>query len=565
MKPFSRIPRALSACGLFLLLCTGVGCSDDGPADPIDAAVEPDPDAGGFVDRTTFVDPPVFQPDGNDVYQLRVEPAQITIDGKTLCLRTFNGTVPAPTIRIPAPASANDQRQVRLDFTNALTTEDLQPVGPPGPGATLYDFNETNLHTHGLHVQPNMSSDGLYLADNVLVHHAAGATAEYRFDIDEDLAQRGRPHEPGTFWYHPHVHGTTGIQVANGMAGAIIIEGDVDQLPGIAEARERIFVMTHINVDDAVALPNGRDCSEADFSINDFAIIARAPSSVQVNGVVKPRIVVPPGQVERWRLVHAGVTQEMKLELRESTDADCSDVTGPAMTVHQIAVDGITYHAKDERTNVYLSSGNRADIMVTAPSQEGVYCLAYEQAGGPPGSPAETIVVAILETDSEAGTPTGALPEDADLDNVALPLLDCNAAPDGTQDLIFSQQVDSATGQPCDGVPPGGGLGFNINCREFDHNNPRVLNVNRIEDWNADSEAADHPLHIHVNPFMVCEGSIEGEALPPHWRDTVMIREADGSMRLRMHYETYTGSFVTHCHKLHHEDQGMMELIRIDP
>ena len=31
---------------------------------------------------------------------------------------------------------------------------------------------------------------------------------------------------PGTHWYHAHKHGSTALNVSNGMAGAIIIEGD---------------------------------------------------------------------------------------------------------------------------------------------------------------------------------------------------------------------------------------------------------------------------------------------------------------------------------------------------
>jgi len=524
-----------------------------------DDAVDDDDSTADPLDRQTWVDPPEIEVDGDGVLQLRMEVAEVQIGDRRLCLRTWNGAVPGPTIDI---AAASSPRQVRLDFTNTLTTEDLQTVGPPGPGAPEYDFNETNLHTHGLHVRPDEDATGTYLADNVLAHHAAGATAQYRFDIDEDEAERGRPHEPGTFWYHPHVHGTTGIQVANGMAGALIVRGDIDSVAGIAEATERIFVMTHIPT-GATALGAGETCDESSLSVNDFAIIAAPPEEVQVNGVIQPRIVVPPGQVERWRLIHAGVTQEMNVGLYAGTDDDCSGVTGAPIEVSQISVDGITFHAAQAREKVFLSSGNRADLMVEAPATDGVYCLAYEQPAAP-GQPPSTIVIAVLDVDSAAGTPTGGFPSDSDLDASALPLLDCNAAADGAQDLIFSQQVHSVTGDDCDGVPPGGGLGFNINCEEFDHMNPRVLTVNRTEDWTATSEFGDHPFHIHVNPFMVCEGTIDGETVTPHWRDTVMVGESV-DLRLRMVYETYTGSFVTHCHKLHHEDQGMMEMIRIDP
>lgn len=526
----------------------------------VDAVADAVADAATPV--TTFVNPPEWEPDADGVYQLRMEVAAVEVGEQRLCLRTWNGSSPGPTLRIPAAAAA-EQRQIRVDFENTLTTEDQQAVGPPGPGAVTYDFNQTNLHTHGLHVQPENATGTSFLGDNVLVHHAAGATAQYRYDIDEDLALRGRHHEPGTFWYHPHVHGTTGIHVANGMAGAIIVEGDFDALPGLAEAEERIFVMTHIPVATATELAAGEACTEDRLSVNSFMNIAGAPTQVQVNGVVEPRIVVPPGQVEHWRLIHAGITQEMELQLVRSTDDSCSGITGDPITTQQIAQDGITLHAKVEREAVYLAGGNRVDIMVEAPAEEGTYCFMYSQAGGPPGSPTTDMIVAILEVDASAGVATGAMPSDSDLDSVALPLLDCAAAVDGNQSLTFSQQLDPVTGEACEGGPPGGLL-FNIDCRSFDPTDPRVLSVNDTEEWAVSSESGSHPLHIHINPFMVCEGTINGEVQAPHWRDTMLIEQANPAT-LRMFYENFSGSFVTHCHKLHHEDQGMMEVIRIDP
>ena len=521
---------------------------------------------GDVVDRSTWVDPPEWEPDGDGVYHLRMEPAAVEIDGTTYCLRTWNGSVPGPTMRA-APQVNGAERQIRIDFENGMGGEDIQAVGPPGPGGVTYDFNMTNLHTHGLHVQPEYATGTEFLADNVLVHHMAGATAEYRFDIDEDQDTRGRPHEPGTFWYHPHVHGSTAIQVANGMAGAFIIEGDVDTLDGIAESNERIFIMTHMPLGSATPLPDGQDCTDDTLSINDFRDVGGAPDSVQVNGTVQPRIVVPPGQVERWRMIHGGITQEMNLGLYPSTDDSCSDITnGAPLDFHQIAQDGITYHAKQERSTVFMSPGNRADLMITAPDEEGVYCLAYEQGGGPMMM-TTTMIVAVLEVSEDAGSPTGALPSDGDLDGTALPLLDCDGATDGDQEVIFSQQTDPDTGEPCEGGPPGGLL-FNINCRTFSHDNePRTLAVDTVDEWSMSSEGGGaHPYHIHINPFMVCGGSINGEELQPHWRDTVWVEQnRDGTPSITTRYlaETYTGSFVIHCHKLHHEDQGMMEMVTI--
>ena len=82
----------------------------------------------------------------------------------------------------------------------------------------------------------NGCADGqTYYGDHVLHEVGPGESAQYRWDLDED----GIHHE-GTHWYHPYIHGSTAIQVMDGAAGALIIEGELDEIPGIAKAKERV-------------------------------------------------------------------------------------------------------------------------------------------------------------------------------------------------------------------------------------------------------------------------------------------------------------------------------------
>ena len=86
--------------------------------------------------------------------------------------------------------------------------------------------NETNLHTHGLWISPAGNSD------NVMISIPPGGRFDYEFLIPED-------HPAGTFWYHPHRHGSGAYQVGSGMAGALIVEGALDG-PGIERLVQRI-------------------------------------------------------------------------------------------------------------------------------------------------------------------------------------------------------------------------------------------------------------------------------------------------------------------------------------
>ena len=68
------------------------------------------------------------------------------------------------------------------------------------------------MHFHGLHVSPTGNSD------NVLLNIAPQTHFEYEVNIPFD-------HPSGTFWYHPHRHGSTAMQVASGASGPLIVRG----------------------------------------------------------------------------------------------------------------------------------------------------------------------------------------------------------------------------------------------------------------------------------------------------------------------------------------------------
>ena len=62
-------------------------------------------------------------------------------------------------------------------------------------------------------------------ADPHAVHAAGAGSAEKNKEDDRPLVMG---QAPGTHWYHAHKHGSTTIDVANGMTGAFIIEGKYD-------------------------------------------------------------------------------------------------------------------------------------------------------------------------------------------------------------------------------------------------------------------------------------------------------------------------------------------------
>lgn len=134
----------------------------------------------------------------------------------------------------------------------------------------------------------------------------------------------------------------------------------------------------------------------------------------------------------------------------------------------------------------------------------------------------------------------------------------------------------------------------------------RILRLGGVDEWTLTSGSIGHPFHIHVNPFQIVQiykppppGSkkpygdpvvdsngkctdydSKGNLDPQYcdqvgvWRDTLFIKnpalDFTGLTRgytviMRTRYERYIGDFVLHCHILDHEDQGMMQNIRIAP
>ena len=578
----------IARAALWIALASLTGCGGD---EIVDKAPPP------------YEDPPELVPDAAGVRALHLAASAVEIDGKRYCLRSYNGMASGPTIRVPR----GQDRKIRVDLHNDLKKSDYREIASMmGHGAhTCHDFNLTNLHAHGAHVQPNAATFDAadpcqgkgcalgqrYHGDDVLHEVPPGEIAQYRWDLDED----GIHHE-GTNWYHPHIHGSTAIQVMNGAAGALIIEGDLDDVPGIAKAKERVMVMTQVPVSDerTVPLQDGEACTEDNLSVNDFLAIETLRPTL-LNGKLRPRIVTPPGQVERWRMIYAGSPDEMGMKLHVAKDPLCRDFDKTPIETTQIARDGLTLPQFYTSDTVWVSPGYRADVMVKMPAEKQTLCLVSRRVNDPLGT-----VVAIIDVDPSAGAPTEVnMTLEADVGKLSPPTK-WTSTVDGQTTEVSCDTVKTVHQKvvllvPTPGLSPPTPSGDvtltscdpsshmhgddtddevcicpdpNISCRRFDqrrarnYRSDRVMTVDTSERWQI--RAFDgHPFHIHINPFLVCPNNSNKEPNFPHFRDTMWVQAEDGARDVLMHFRKFTGQFVLHCHKLNHEDEGMMERIEI--
>jgi FtsP/CotA-like multicopper oxidase with cupredoxin domain len=480
------------------------------------AATAPQPQArrseGGVLDTT-----------------LRAVPATVDMGAaKPVTTWTYDGIVPGYTWEV-VPGDT-----LRIDLVNDLPPlHETEPVDMTRPHA----WTTTNLHTHGLHVSPKGNSD------NVFLHIPPGQSNQYEIAIPND-------HPAGFFWYHPHKHGGVAQQVRAGMAGGIIVRGDIDEVEEIRAATEQTLILQAIELGDDFQLLDPIPHPSA-----SQAFYPRTQILYTVNGVMTPTIRMYPGEVQRWRLLNAAEGKFMSLRLEEHE-------------LHQIAWDGLTLHEPEPATDLMLAAANRVEVLVKAGKPGRYHLVLTPGSSQHPGIPgmahatpepgnqdsSELKTRPILTLEVGGSGPEMSLPTD-------LPAFDPDILPIAKQrEFVYS--VERGANNEF--------FTFGVNGTPFDPNNPPYrATLDTAEEWTLfngiDGKLPHHAhgFHIHVNPFKVTK--INGEPVDrPFWRDTFALSgQSADSITFVMNFLDFDGMFVDHCHVLAHEDLGMMEAIEV--
>lgn len=408
------------------------------PADPVPPAQRRAAPAAPEVRR---VAPPPFRAGddpGQDLY-IRMLPSRIwnpnTGRFDSVLHRGYSRVAAAaapPTERnaynVP-PIEARPGDTVRINFRNQLPAE---PACDHAPAIMNFPdrmgcYNDTNNHFHGGWVNPEGNSDNvlrILKPDPDFVH-------EYEYNIPYD-------HPAGTFWYHPHVHGSTAIQVGSGMAGSLIVygdrwpqrrsdgelfPGDVDVLLKDAEGRglpDRVFLLQQIQyscdlaADGSPKPPAERwNCAAGETGElkNYTAFLNPGPQwdvsarFTTVNGAVASPLAqaATAGQPERWRFIHGGFSASINVQIyprklpetltpgvatrfqaapaaeqQETVDRECA-TEGEPVAMFEIAADGLTRPSILRAAGRELHPGYRSDVLVSFPQPQagetGEYCV----------------------------------------------------------------------------------------------------------------------------------------------------------------------------------------------
>ncbi len=394
---------------------------------------------------------------------------------------------------------------------------------------------------------------------------------------------------PGTHWYHAHKHGSTSLNIRNGLAGVFIIEssreGGYDHFIrksfGWGDKygdHEKIFIFQQYDpTQNLERKPRGT---------------GRGSSEDRINGQLRPTISMRPGEVQLWRFVNAteGNTPGI-IDGKTLKEGLFGVKPTSGFDFRQTAQDGVQFSPDNYGRQPFLNgqvpggfklaAGNRADLLVKAPTTLG----RTEFKSG-------NAVLFIVEVAGEPVTTANSFPSDW----AAMPrfLLDLpkpgpNDEPNPNSPVKFQWEPKRSGPGPdqVTGDPPH----FMINDKQFGQDGPKVdqcMPKDGLQDWVLENYTSviAHPFHIHINPFQVIRIEAPTDtanrlyvADHPVWQDVIAIPAADiktddsgnitsivpGRVVIRQAYPDFTGTFVLHCHILAHEDRGMMQLVRIVP
>ncbi|MCX8999842.1 multicopper oxidase domain-containing protein [Rhizobiaceae bacterium BDR2-2] len=326
---------------------------------------------------------------------------------------------------------------------------------------------------------------------------AAGSGRDYAFPIRQ---------RAGLNWYHPHPHGTTAAQAWYGLAGFFVIEDEEEAALGLPSGDQELFLV----IRDAQSAAGGMFGYVADIAGTEGEV-------PMVNGVAWPRTTLARG-FARLRILNGANARVFRLRSQA------------ALTV--IGNDGGLIDTPQPVDEIEMAPGERVDVLMDLRGFEpgatvGLNCNA---AGWP-----------MLEIEVTEGPETGwEIPGHLS----EIETLVHSGEPDRT--FVF-QENERINGEV-----------YEMNRIDF------IVPFGAVERWRfASARGAPHPIHVHGAHFQVLEGTVPNggvRAVRPWergWKDTVNVRTHE-TVDVLVRFDVYEGRYLLHCHKLEHEDHGMM-------
>ena len=327
-------------------------------------------------------------------------------------------------------------------------------------------------------------------------HDAFGVNRSFQYNLP--IIQRA-----GLSFYHPHAHHSTAKQVALGLQGAFIVRDDVEDALSLPSGPYEVpLVIRDANLDKMNTLTyNGR--------ASGFL-----GSTPLVNGTIAPYLLVDKA-VYRLRVVNAANSRLFRLALSN----------GAGFTL--IGTDGGLLPTAVNVTEILLSNAERLDLLLDL----------------------RTATTPVFLVDKDSGWS----------------LLEFRPRHDGSPVVPFTLPTSLSTVAP---------LGTPVASRSFSFDGMTKINgveydmaaisfqvpSGRVEKWTFIGNGnPPHPIHVHGASFQVIARRGGRNRLYPWeggWKDTVLLLDKE-SVDVLVKFDLL-GRYLIHCHKLEHEDAGMM-------
>jgi blue copper oxidase len=324
---------------------------------------------------------------------------------------------------------------------------------------------------------------------------APGGTYGYSFPVAQRAALN---------WYHPHPHMLTGPQVYMGLAGAFIVRDSVEAglgLPsGVYEVPLIIRDATFDSTGNLVYKPRSG------------GFLGQVP---MVNGTLSPYLDVDRATY-RFRILNGANSRIFRLALSN----------GEPFTL--IGNDGGLLASAVSEPWIDMANGERIDVLVDFSGlTAGTKVMLQDARSG--WTLLEFRVGSKQGTSYAPPSPLSAI----------VPL----ASPLRTRTFSF------------DGMSKINGRVYDMNRIDFD------VPFGDVELWRfSTSGNAPHPVHVHGASFQVVSrsgGRGRLFAWEGGWKDTVLLEDNE-TVEVLIRFDGYRGMYLMHCHKLEHEDMGMM-------
>jgi suppressor of ftsI len=428
----------------------------------------------------------------------------------------FRGNNTPPMIRVQPGSVLN------VEYKNELAAQSKEDcVGHPC-------MNMTNLHFHGLHVSPNAPQD-----DVLDMMASPGETLHYSVQVPPQQP-------PGLYWYHTHSHGESYVQDLDGMSGAIVVEGIERYVPEVRNMRERILVLRNLVLPtDAAKRKSVMESVEMQ-NTQCGAAAEKPEAAFTVNGSLRPKIEIAPGERQFWRIVNASPDLYADLEV-DSVSLDVVALDGMPFAYHDPSI------RSRSMSHVLLPPAGRVEAIVAGPPADSHAALRSRCFDtGPDGDSNPAMVLAdIVSAQSpnlQARAGLGGSPVYATFSPTTLKRVE---ASDPQFVVTFTEDKQ----------------GFYINGQKFEMNSGPMLTVDvgSLQRWRVMNSTKEvHPFHIHQVHFLPYAAE-RNAVKDPAWVDTVNVPYGS-SVDLVMDFTDpiIRGMSLFHCHLLKHEDKGMM-------